>query len=90
MKEEFRGLINDSLTIQPSILSYSAGINSRSILSSVLSYFAGFNSLNFLGRFFNYHADEQCGQVQGAVWAGPAIGEVVPAIRGQIRGLRRR
>jgi hypothetical protein len=90
MKEEFRGLINDSLGIQPSILSYSAGINSPPILSSVLSYFAGINSLNFLGRFFNYHADEQCGQIHGAVWAGPAVGETVPVIRGEIRGLRRR
>ena len=89
MKEEFRGLINDSLKIQPSILSYSAGNNSPPILSSVLSYFTGFNSLNFLGRFFNYHADEQCGQIHGAIWAGPAIGEAIPAVRGEIRGIRR-
>jgi len=88
MKEEFRGLINDSLTIKPSILSYSAGINSPPILSSVLSYFAGFKSLNFFGRFFNYHSDEQCGQIHGVVWAGQE--QVVPIIRGNIRGLRRR
>lgn len=82
-KEEFRGLINDSLTIQPSVLSYSAGINSPPILSSILSYFAGFTSLNFFARFLNYHADEQCGQVHGAI----SIGQVqVPAIRGEIRG----
>jgi hypothetical protein len=53
-KEEYRGLINDSLTFQ-------------SFESSVLSCFAGFNSLNFFARMFNYHSDEQCGQVHGAV-----------------------
>ena len=53
-KEEYQGLINDSISFQP-------------FASIVLKYFAGFNSYNFFARFFNYHSDEQCGQVHGCV-----------------------
>lgn len=52
-KQEFSGLVNDSITFHP-------------FESGVLSYFAGFNSFNFFARMFNYHSDEQCGQVHGS------------------------
>lgn len=53
-KEEYRGLINDSINFQP-------------FESSVLRYFLEFNSFNFFARMFNYHSDEQCGQVHGSI-----------------------
>jgi hypothetical protein len=53
-KEEFRGLLNDSLIFQPSE-------------SYLLRYFADFDSINFFARMFNYHSDEQCGQVHGSI-----------------------
>ncbi len=66
-KEEYRGLVNDSLIFQ-------------SFNSSVLNYFAGFNSLNFFARMFNYHSDEQCGQVHGEVSIDLVL---IPAFRGE-------
>jgi hypothetical protein len=53
-KEEYRGLINDSIDFQH-------------FESSVLKYFKEFNIFNFFCRMFNYHSDEQCGQVHGSI-----------------------
>lgn len=53
-KEEYQGIINDSINFKP-------------FASSVLRYFEGFNSINFYVCYFNYHSDEQCGQVHGAL-----------------------
>jgi hypothetical protein len=58
-KEEYVGILNDSLVFQP-------------FESSVLRYLAGFDSLMFFARLFNYHSDEQCGQVHGHIGSMPA------------------
>ena len=53
-KEEFRGLLKDSLIFRP-------------CRSYLLRYFTDFDSINFFVLMFNYHSDKQCGQVHGSI-----------------------
>lgn len=53
-REVYRGMINESINIQPND-------------SSILSYFSQFPSFHFLCVFFNFHTDEACGHCYGAV-----------------------
>ena len=57
-KEEYRGKVNDSITIQ---------VNA----SSVLAYFAGYTSSDFFGKFFTFHSDELDGYVHGSLTVDP-------------------
>ena len=57
-KEIYKGLVNDSLTVQPDS-------------SPVANYYKGSTSWSFVCELLNYHSDEQCGRVDGTLGVQP-------------------
>jgi len=65
-KEEYVGLINDSILF-------------KQVIPGIMGYFRYYDTLHFFARMFNYHSDEQCGQVHGCISTKPIIRDYRPS-----------
>ena len=71
-KEQYTGLVNDSLTfVSPE--------------SAVTSYFHNFAAWVFFAKLFNYHSDEQCGRVDGHLSVKPSTGNLAADMHEVVR-----